>query len=126
MTYVLPVPDHKLNAGLSCSLQGLVGLVCAPAGTVLPVDLKDLVTETQASQGRRGVRLHQLDKQSLREKMFGGTENRLRLMVEEKKNKKQSNSTGRRQGRESSPRLPAALVAEYKLNNELLQRTYYL
>lgn len=70
MRYVLPVPDHKLNAGLSRSLQGLVGLVCAPAGAVLPVDLKDLVAKAQAGQGRGGVRLHQLDKQPLREKMF--------------------------------------------------------
>lgn len=62
-----PVPDHELNARLGRSLQGLVGLVYAPASTVLPVDLKDLVAKTQPSQGRRGVSLHQLDKHSLRE-----------------------------------------------------------
>lgn len=61
-----PVPDHQLDAGLGRSLQGLVGLVYVPAGAVLPVDLKDLVPEAQASQGRRGVSLHQLDKHSLR------------------------------------------------------------
>ena len=44
-----------------------MGFVQAPAGTVLPVDLKDLVPETQTGQGRGGVSLHQLDKHSLRE-----------------------------------------------------------
>lgn len=64
--YPSPVPDHKLNAGLGRGLQGLVGLVYAPAGTVLTVDLKDLVPKTQPGQGRGGVGLHQLDKHSLR------------------------------------------------------------
>lgn len=63
-----PVSDHKLNAGLGRSLQGFVGLVSAPAGTVLPVDLKNLVPKTQAGQGRGGVSLHQLDKHSLKNK----------------------------------------------------------
>lgn len=65
MNSFLPVPDHQLNASLSGNLQGFVGLVHAPAGTVLPVDLKDLVSEAQPGQGRGGVRLHQLDKHSL-------------------------------------------------------------
>lgn len=45
-----------------------MGLVCAPAGTVLPVDLEDLVPETQASQGGGRVRLHQLDEDPLGQK----------------------------------------------------------
>lgn len=61
-----PVPDHQLDAPLAGSLQRLVGLVCAPASTVLPVDLEDLVPETQASQGGRRVSLHQLDEDALR------------------------------------------------------------
>lgn len=60
-----PVPDHKLNAGLSCSLQGLVGLVHAPASTILPVDLQDLISKTKPCEGRGGVGLYQLDKHSL-------------------------------------------------------------
>lgn len=68
ISYSSPVPDHELNAGLGRSLQGFVGFVSAPAGTVLPVDLKNLVPKTQAGQGRRGVSLHQLDKHSLRNK----------------------------------------------------------
>lgn len=42
-----------------------MGLVCAPAGTVLPVDLKELVPKTEACQGGRRVGLDQLDKHSL-------------------------------------------------------------
>lgn len=62
-----PVSDHQLNTGFCRSLQGLVGLVCAPASTVLPIDLENLVPKAQASQGRGGVGLNQLDKQSLTE-----------------------------------------------------------
>lgn len=43
-----------------------MGLVYAPSGAVLPVDLKDLVPEAQPGQGGGGVGLHQLDKHSLR------------------------------------------------------------
>lgn len=100
--YSSPVPDHELNAGLGCSLQGLVGLVYAPAGTVLPVDLKDLVPKTQAGQGRRRVSLHQLDKHSLRDKTFLSEckvwrerRGHWRLIVERKQH---SSSRGRRQG----------------------------
>lgn len=67
-----PVPDHQLDASLGRSLQGLVALVCAPAGAVLPVDLQDLVPEAQAGQGGGRVGLHQLHKQTL----GGGSEER--------------------------------------------------
>lgn len=63
-----PVSDHKLNAGFSRSLQGLVGLIYTPASTVLPIDLKNLVPKTQAGQGCRRVGLHQLEKHTLRDK----------------------------------------------------------
>lgn len=43
-----------------------MGLVCAPAGAVLTVDLQHLVTEAQAGQSSRGVGLHQLDEDALR------------------------------------------------------------
>lgn len=46
-----PVPDHKLDAALARTFQDLVGLVCAPASTGLPVDLQDLVPKAEASQG---------------------------------------------------------------------------
>lgn len=67
-----PVPDHQLDASLGRSLQGLVALVCAPAGAVLPVDLQDLVPEAQAGQGGGRVGLHQLHKQTLREEARRG------------------------------------------------------
>ena len=65
----LPVPDDELDAGLGRGLQDFVGLVQAPASTVLPVDLEDLVPEAQAPQGGRGVGLNQLDKHALRRRM---------------------------------------------------------
>lgn len=64
----IPVSDHQLDVGLSCSFQSLVSLIYAPSSAVLPIDLKDLVPKAQPSQGGRGVSLHQLDKHSLRER----------------------------------------------------------
>ena len=42
-----------------------MGLVQAPASTVLPIDLEDLVPKAQAGQGSRGVSLDQLDEDPL-------------------------------------------------------------
>lgn len=42
-----------------------MGLVGAPAGAVLPIDLKHLVPEAQAGQSSRRVGLHQLDEDAL-------------------------------------------------------------
>ena len=47
-----------------------MGLVQAPASTVVPINLEDLVAEAQAGQGRRGVSLDQLDEDPLE----GGTQ----------------------------------------------------
>lgn len=67
-----PVSDHQLDASLGRSLQGLVALVCAPAGAVLPVDLQDLVPKAQAGQGGGRVGLHQLHKETLGEEARRG------------------------------------------------------
>lgn len=42
-----------------------MGLVGAPAGAVLAVDLQHLVAEAQACQGARGVGLYQLNENAL-------------------------------------------------------------
>lgn len=46
VTHYPPVPDDELDAGLRGCLQGLVGLVQAPASTVLSINLEDLVPKT--------------------------------------------------------------------------------
>lgn len=60
-----PVADDELDALFSCSFQSFVGLVWAPAGTVLPVNLQNLISKPQASQRCRRARLDQLDEHSL-------------------------------------------------------------
>lgn len=97
-----------------------MGLVYAPASTVLPVDLKDLVPKTQAGQGRRGVSLHQLDKHSLREERENGYNIQNESKDWEKRRetlrvgrKQRSNSRGRRQGQREE-RGPLMFIEERK------------
>lgn len=63
---ISPVTDNKLNAGLCCSFEDLVGLINTPPRTVLAINLKNLVPKAQPSQSGWGVGLHQLDKHSLK------------------------------------------------------------